>query len=83
MTLILCILLGLIAGQYIKLAVDPTLIDFFRRAWSSMVLKAPEVKEAIATLSMGPLQKRVKQTFKQLDSEAKAKEGVSDAKTKA
>jgi hypothetical protein len=78
MNLIIAIVLGLIAGQYIKLTVDPTLIDFFKSSWA---LATEKIGEAIETAKMGPKQRAVKGAFKQLDSEAKAKEGAIDAAT--
>jgi hypothetical protein len=77
--IIIAFIAGIVTGQWVYLSIDPQLISLLGRAWSSMVLKVPEVKEAIATFNMGPLQKRVHQTFKQLDSETKNKEGKIDA----
>jgi hypothetical protein len=79
MTLILAILLGLIAGQYIKLSVDPALLDFTKSAWSSVALTAPDIKEkftglvaeAVTTAKQGALQKAVKKEFKKIDAEVK------------
>jgi hypothetical protein len=91
MTLIIAIVLGLIAGQYIKLTVDPTLIEFFRRSWALATEKAPLVKgfatekiseavEAVTTAKMGKLQKAVKTEFQKIDAEAKTQGGAIDAK---
>jgi hypothetical protein len=89
MTLIIAIVLGLIAGQYIKLTVDPTLIDFFRRSWALATEKAPLVKgfatdkiseavEAVTIAKMGPKQRAVKGAFKAIAAEAKTKEGLTN-----
>ncbi len=44
MTLILAIILGLIAGQYIKLTVDPKALEVLGLAWSKASEKAPVLK---------------------------------------
>jgi hypothetical protein len=45
MIVLLSIVLGLIAGQYIKLTVDPAMLDFLKRSWSSVNLQPNDIKE--------------------------------------
>jgi hypothetical protein len=86
MSLIICILLGLCLGQFVKVTPDPALIDFFRRSWALATEKAPLVKdfatekigEAIETAKMGPKQRAVKGAFKAIAAEAKTKEGLTN-----
>jgi hypothetical protein len=41
---ILCILIGLVLGQHIKLTVSPELQGFFRSTWALTQEKAPQIK---------------------------------------
>ncbi|NJM47948.1 MAG: hypothetical protein HC860_18720 [Alkalinema sp. RU_4_3] len=54
---ILCILIGLILGQYIRLDVNPKALDFAHTVWE--VLKTLDIKGAIANLQMSPLPRQV------------------------
>jgi hypothetical protein len=78
--IIIAFIAGIVTGQWVYLSIDPKLIELLGRAWSSMVIKLPQAKEAIMFYRMGPLQQKIHQTFQSLDSEAKAKEVAIDAK---
>jgi hypothetical protein len=80
MTLILPILLGLIAGQYIKLTVDPKAIEMLRRAWAW--LKDLDILGAIEQLRMGPLETKVARAFQQLETEVEQAKQAEQAKGK-
>jgi hypothetical protein len=45
---ILCILIGLVLGQHIKLAVSPELQGFFRSSWALAQEKVPAIKASTA-----------------------------------
>jgi hypothetical protein len=60
MVWLLCILLGIIAGQHIKIAVSPELSAFFKASWASTTDSIPAVSEwcdraIIAKLQSVPL----------------------------
>jgi hypothetical protein len=66
--ILIAILTGIILGQYIRLDVDSKALAFARTVWAA--LKGIDIKGAIEYARMGPLQRKVHDTFKQLDAEA-------------
>jgi hypothetical protein len=79
--ILIAILTGIILGQYIRLDVDSKAIDFARSAWTT--IKGLDIKGAIEYARMGPLQRQVYDTFKQLDAEAIAPTETTDKAPKA
>jgi hypothetical protein len=80
MTLILPILLGLIAGQYIKLTVDPKAIEMLKRTWAW--LKDLDILGAIEQLRMGPLESKLDKAFQQLGTEVEQAKQAEQVKGK-
>jgi hypothetical protein len=78
--IIIAFIAGVLAGQWIffsidleeigfHLSINPKLIKPLVCAWSLIALKAPDIKKAIATISIEPLQKKAYRAFKQLAAE--------------
>jgi hypothetical protein len=79
MIVLLSMLLGLVAAQFIKVTVDPALIDFLKRSWSSVDLKPNDIKEKfIGLVNEAKVQtakvKTIKASKVSSQDQAKAKE---------
>jgi hypothetical protein len=79
--ILIAILAGIILGQYIRLDVDFKAIAFARTVWAA--IKGIDIKGAIEYARMGPLQRKVHDTFKQLDAEAATATETTDKTPKA
>jgi hypothetical protein len=65
--ILIAILTGIILGQYIRLDVNPQAIAFARAVWAA--LKGIDIKGAIEYVRLGPLERKVKAAFEQLEAE--------------
>lgn len=79
--ILIAILAGIILGQYIRLDVNPKAIDFIRNTWATV--RSIDIKGAIEYARMGPLQRKVHDAFKQLDTEAVTHTEPTDKTPKA
>jgi hypothetical protein len=65
--ILIAILTGIILGQYIRLDVDSKAIAFARTVWAT--IKSIDLKGAIEYVRLGPLERKVKAAFEQLEAE--------------
>jgi hypothetical protein len=79
MLLIIAILIGIVAGQFVKIQLDHKLTNFARHVWAWLL--SLDIPRAIEWLRMGPLQRRMAATFDELEAEALVSETYTKAVT--
>jgi hypothetical protein len=78
---LIAILTGIILGQYIRLNVDSTAIAFARTVLDA--LKGIDIKGTIEYIRLGPLERKVKAAFEQLEAEVATAAETTDKTPKA
>jgi hypothetical protein len=79
--ILIAILTGIILGQYIRLDVNPQALAFARNIWAT--IKGLDIKGAIEYVRLGPLERKVKAAFEQLEAEVATAAETADKAPKA
>jgi hypothetical protein len=79
--ILVAILAGIILGKYIRLDVNPQAITFARTVLDA--LKGIDIKGAIEYVRLGPLERKVKAAFEQLEAEVATAAETADKAPKA
>jgi hypothetical protein len=79
--ILIAILTGIILGQYIHLDVNPKALAFARTVWAT--IKGIDIKGAIEYVRLGPLERKVKAAFEQLEAEVATAAETADKAPKA